>query len=545
MVSDQPLKRFSKIVGSKSFLEPRILLIYVLPFSIINSVYAGRPDGFFEVWLWVLGNIIAIGLIAALIAAFRFSWKKLDYPHIPLLLIAVVSGFLGVSKSFLTLASVNVLSMGEARTPDLAVNLIGAFVLATPGLIFASAWGYLLREYTREREILITARGLEQMRKGSAVLKGKLAGLASELRKIAKELSTNPAGLIPDMEMGLIRTLVDSQVRPLATSVLIQLDKAHQSFALRKLLQTATRSAPPALLISLPLLFNTSQVISDYGVITGLLGVLAATTLSFVFTFVLGKIFELINLQGVISFYLSVIAGPTAGVFLAFFLTGNQIQQPGLTFLFLVFNSLFIGTVIGITKTAIISARENRQAVLDITESRGQSEYALLSKQRRALANQIHGEVQSRLMNMVLQSEAGSKITKAHAIEELNKVADLLEDNKVSEQSFDESIRRLIKTWRGFTTINVELNESDIPEAIQPVVFSIVEEGVTNAFKHGIASKVDVYLENHELVISDDGIGPTSGKPGLGSRLLSSLNNSWKLSAKADGGSELRVMIPN
>lgn len=543
LANKSSITKLSRIIGSRFFLEPRILITYVVPFSIINSVYAASPSSGYEVYLWTIANLLAIFVVGLFIGAFRVSWSKVNYPQLPLMIVALISALVGVAKSFLTLQAMQLLSSGEVAMQDTLATIAGAAIIAVPGLMFASAWGYLLREFRREREILITARGIEQMRKGSAQLQEKISQLANELRDLAKDLSKKREKLIPEMEMRLIRSLVDTQVRPLATSVFVKLERDHQSFAMRELLQTATRSKPPAFLVSLPLLFTASQVITDYGLSKGLPGVIVATLLSIFFTFLIGEIFEQTKLQGIIGYYLTVITGPILGVFATFSLGGEEIDQPGLTIYFLIINSLFFGTVIGITKTAVTSAQKNRQAVLGITESRGQGEYEVLARQRRAIANQIHGEVQSRLLNIVLQSEAGSKITRAHAIEELERVADLLENSQVYNDSFENSIQRLIGTWRGFTRLEVDLGAKDVPESLQQVVFSIIEEGVTNAFKHGMASKVLVRMDGNDLVISDNGIGPTNGKTGLGSRLLSSITDSWSLRPKPEGGSELRLRL--
>jgi two-component sensor histidine kinase len=85
-----------------------------------------------------------------------------------------------------------------------------------------------------------------------------------------------------------------------------------------------------------------------------------------------------------------------------------------------------------------------------------------------------------------------------------------------------------------------------IPSARAGPFFYLIEEAVSNSFRHGLASQVTIELSvdpEPKLTVLDDGIGPVSGPAGLGSKVLDSAAISWTLSPGAQGGSELTVFL--
>jgi len=76
-----------------------------------------------------------------------------------------------------------------------------------------------------------------------------------------------------------------------------------------------------------------------------------------------------------------------------------------------------------------------------------------------------------------------------------------------------------------------------------------IEEGLANALHHGHASEVAITVTTtktmHVLSLIDNGIGPTSGLPGLGSSLFNSCaGSSWSLNCGPEGiGAKLILQI--
>jgi len=74
----------------------------------------------------------------------------------------------------------------------------------------------------------------------------------------------------------------------------------------------------------------------------------------------------------------------------------------------------------------------------------------------------------------------------------------------------------------------------------------VVEEGLSNAIRHGGAKQIEVRVTGGQpgsafgadgvvVVIEDNGNGPGGGEPGLGSSLLDSVSQTWELEATGSG----------
>jgi signal transduction histidine kinase len=169
--------------------------------------------------------------------------------------------------------------------------------------------------------------------------------------------------------------------------------------------------------------------------------------------------------------------------------------------------------------------------------------FAQMAKQRRALANQLHGEVQSRLMNLVLRTEASGGIEKELVIQELEKISEVIARGPSKDENLSDSLERLKSTWSGFAEVVIHFEPTEVSEQISKTLFDLIEEGVSNAFRHGSANRVDVYFDNPILTITDNGIGPTNGHLGIGSKIFDNASINWSITPGALGGTELRLEL--
>lgn len=538
--------RLSKLllnVGNKSFLHPRVLLFLAAPLAIIFSVAAAEPANFTEMIIWLAANLLSLAVLAILIQLFRFVRSKTNWKIIPLAVVIAIAAVIGAVKSFSTIYFAGIISWGELPTPDLLVTVVSATSLAVPIIVASSVFETLRREFTRDRGLLITAKGLQQMRKNSSELEKRLGELALNLRNLANELKTTHQSELRPMEMRLIRGLVNQQVRPLATSVFESLEKSIQSFRFGRLWSAALQTRPNALAISLPLMLNLFQVAEVFGLAAALVSVISITITSTVIIYLAGKFFEIIGFQTAFSYYLSSVSGPLLSVFLTLIITGELSSQIPVLMTVLLISSFLVSTIIGMIQVALASGVENRQVVEEIIKTDLNLEFASLAKQSKDIANQIHGEVQSRLMNMILQAQSGEAVSRNRAVEELINIANLLERSTPDSSDFGEFMQNLQRTWSGFTTISHSLSDEDIDINKLSDIQAIIEEAVTNAFKHGMASQVEISIADGRLSVSDNGIGPTRGKEGLGSRMLDAFSEDWKLKSRPQGGTELSVKI--
>ena len=520
------------------------MLFLITPAAILASIFTADAQTEIEHLIWLLANIFAIAMLVPVIAGFRFAWKTFFPDFIfPLWSVVLISAILGLLKAFFTVSWVREISQGELLTGPIQTNLFGGATSAIGGLLLASASSYLLAEFKKERELLITAKLLDRLKQSSAGYSQKLEQLSKRIRDLVRKLEANPSKELPEMELGLIKKLIDSDVRPLATGIYNQLDKAHQSFALSQLAKTAIYSKPKAAATSAGMLVLMPRAMEWFGPLQGGLSIIVISLMIYAGLSVGGWFFEKINFLNPVSFFFLNILIPQVAVFSLIF--GFDVMQGYRfeTMLFFLISSSIFPTIVGMVSVALNSATDFKEDVRAVTSKELGVEYALLDKQRRALANQIHGEVQSRLMNIVLNSEAHRDIQRELAIKELVNIADLIDRGPNQNLDFEKSIQRLQNTWDGFTKIHFQPEVFDTEPAQQSVLFAIIEEGVANAFKHGLATEVSVSIDANKLMIADNGLGPKTTKPGVGTKILNSVSSDWKLSAAENGGSVLEVSL--
>lgn len=167
------------------------------------------------------------------------------------------------------------------------------------------------------------------------------------------------------------------------------------------------------------------------------------------------------------------------------------------------------------------------------------------------LAKFVHGTLQSRLMVASLHTNQHSLLNDA-ALQELKQTIDspLQAFMQPDASSLSAALAQTCSDWAGLVDIHIDQRVPDNQCSPTDARFlkSVVDEAVANASRHGWAERVDVRLEPEStgisLTITDNGIGPRIGEPGLGTKLYSSdPRATWTLKQNASGGAELRLTL--
>lgn len=198
-------------------------------------------------------------------------------------------------------------------------------------------------------------------------------------------------------------------------------------------------------------------------------------------------------------------------------------------------------TTVGITRNEILSQIDNslkEQEVYKLTLS--QIENRINAK----LAKFLHGYVQARLMSNALQLEIAEKNHDSDlALKEINRLTkDLVDEYGVMDQlnyesSFSEEIEKIKESWAGICEIEVlgyrhlKIDQLIIKDFIEDAI----SEAIANSVRHGLADKIQIQFsknddDSFEIQIKDNGVGPISNQPGMGSEIFDLLSkDSWRL----------------
>jgi two-component system sensor histidine kinase UhpB len=92
---------------------------------------------------------------------------------------------------------------------------------------------------------------------------------------------------------------------------------------------------------------------------------------------------------------------------------------------------------------------------------------------------------------------------------------------RLTELGFAAAIADLAQFWRArrgdiAISLSMPLDEAQIPEAIQEVAYRVVQEGLSNAVRHGRPSRIDVSLALEDdrlwVRVEDDGLARDKGE---------------------------------
>lgn len=175
----------------------------------------------------------------------------------------------------------------------------------------------------------------------------------------------------------------------------------------------------------------------------------------------------------------------------------------------------------------------------------------------RELAKYLHGTIQSRLMASAIGLESAGKRGDVKALKKEAKTAyrnlKLPSESYFSapEQTLKAEIEKVIEKWQNLLTIKLSL-PAKAPKLASDLIQDIgnvINEGLSNAFRHGSASQVIITIAFKDsymnIDILDDGSGPTTGKGGLGSEWFDAIaGQNWELTDNPRGGALLHLKVP-
>ena len=171
----------------------------------------------------------------------------------------------------------------------------------------------------------------------------------------------------------------------------------------------------------------------------------------------------------------------------------------------------------------------------------------------RESARILHGTVQTRLIACAVAIERAADTQDIEAFQAaLHEAQAVLVDPTYQENKDDvtliDEVQRKVDLWSGLCDITMDVDPqlATTTGRVARDVGRVVEEGLSNAIRHGDAGAISVSVKEVSsqivVVIQDDGAGPQGGTPGLGSSLLDSVSAHWQLEPTA-AGARLTVRV--
>jgi two-component system sensor histidine kinase UhpB len=159
----------------------------------------------------------------------------------------------------------------------------------------------------------------------------------------------------------------------------------------------------------------------------------------------------------------------------------------------------------------------------------------LQDEERAELARDLHDEIGPHLFAVNIdaamlgqslaagrQDEAASRVKAiqaavGHIQRQVRDILSRLRPAQLVELGLDAAIGELVQFWRSrrpdiVFKVDLAVDEAALPEAVQETVYRIVQEGLSNAVRHGQPTRIEVAIrvgEADEVVVrvADDGVG--------------------------------------
>lgn len=210
---------------------------------------------------------------------------------------------------------------------------------------------------------------------------------------------------------------------------------------------------------------------------------------------------------------------------------------------------------------------------MNLQDLAAQAELATMVRERTRVAREIHDTIAYTLTNLVSLLDAHRERLQARGEmipEEVVQARTLARDGLADVRAVlrglrprnDEgynglgNIMRLVEVFRQATGVEVRLSYGDAPqfpgETLEAVFYRVVQEGLTNAFRHGRATKIFVSFcrigEGIELTVRDNGEGAETATGGFGligiRERVEELGGTVAIVSQPGCGFTLRVWLP-
>jgi signal transduction histidine kinase len=555
-------KRLFRQVGSRYALSNRTLLLFLIPAFGSGLVFDQlRLDGTFLIRLLVTTIGYLATVIPLLIA--RRALPNKPRPSRPVLILILFFMVGLIRGSVLLLLSI---AIGEYQPGEELFRLAGAPIFT---LVTLTVSAILAGNYSRHREVLnelSEERYRLQIR--SAAVRAKVELQREELIAKVKNL-IDPA--ISKIQQSLtkqasaeavqsLRLTVDNVIRPLSTEVA----EADDYIELESV-QSATREKAPLpeklilaefLLPFWAALLTVISVISTALLVESLLNALALLFFSGIFVYgVLGLIqfltakFEVRTTSAI--FLVPAIHGFAVLPFFPLVDLLNYNLSEGQLFAFVFFEvvlggSLFYAQLVQLQRKQTTERLAQVNQELEILNATLRQELWL---NRRRTASVLHGPIQAALYASAMKISQASAPSEALISEVEKDIQDALEKlsnpSNLELETIKDVLDQIVEIWSDSAKITIEIDStlegkiSRQPLATEATL-EVVREFITNAMKHGSATKVKAKIgaiddSRFFIQVKDNGTGlvhPASN--GFGTKLLSELSLTWSRKREKD-----------
>lgn len=559
--------------GGKWFLNTRFLLLatpLIISLSLLSAGASRQNEflsgtDFFVFYLkYLLANMIAIGCCAAVVIFFaKTLFVKRELTPLPVWIVLAFSAAVGALKGITTGIMIWVLQIESDLLFSVATRVWQTAILGLWLIPALALLAHRLEQLQIQRDVLVAERVsfLMQSNDSSAVTKARET--LKEFSEFAREKLTRATVEADSKDLGrnyaaAIRKLVADELRPLSHRIWSQENRKYSNFSIaetsRRALTDFSAGSP---LVALSYIITSTPNVARYAsfdqaVLRGLVaGAVIYLTLR------LSGFLKPTNYALALGWFLSVtLLATVAAFYFTDFLFG---YLGGFRLLESILASWIWVSQLAFVSSFLLDLRRGQQNLSSkVTASFGlasidkAARFSQARIQNRDFANFLHGQVQNKLLGIALSLEK-SHSTAEELEQALRSVDEILQSveseyDSLSSGNLSEGLDRQKAQWQGFVEIQSSVDNAVevLPIRDRILTLQVIDEAIANSVRHGLSKsiRIEVRVEGGRpcIEVTDDGIGPRSGKSGLGSAFFESLTaGNWSLTQQPNGGSKLTV----
>jgi signal transduction histidine kinase len=569
------LKKYNPYFTGESIISLRIYF-YALPGVIFFTIIA-QPDLMTreKINLWMLAtacSILVTGLFVLFCKYVLFAYAK--HISIPISHVVLYALMLGIVKGYSTFYFVTFFRLHDHGL--IHIHLLYRLIPAITSTLFfvpiASWIHYSLEKYKKLRSELLTKAAKLQIENQSykklieeskLTLKNKMEYIFKDIRKELVEIENKDSFEQEWPKIAkLVRDAALDEIRPVSHNLWDNQSQTFREFNFRNFLISAIRTNPFPWKIVIPIYAITSYIAIFFALPQ------AVNLLTIVGVFIVLIMFNIGNYlhKNLINYqvlnYLLIVGVTTVATYLNLIFVSNIYLIPDLNFL--LFTSVFWLFVLTLVCSLLTTVARTKDEILnEIQVSLNQQQIyksTLASVEKRInakLAKFLHGHVQARLMSNSFQLDLAAKNNDSNlAVRELNRLTkDIVEEYGIMDQfqtdtTFIEEMEKIKASWAGICEIEIlghrllKIDQLIIKDFIEDAI----SEAIANSVRHGLADKVKIqFIKNDsdgfEIQISDNGVGPLSSEPGMGSEIFNLLSkDKWRLIPNVSGKGSILIL---
>ena len=538
-------------IGGSAFLDLRHYLV-VTPFAFFFAIIVGvGTRDLLPIEIEILGQLAAVLSCWAVFLTTAFvitrGERRLLLHPAAVLLFGIGIGLVNFFAFDLVVAATGNEELLDGTRVLSAGNAITFGLGSVLGL---SAYKVISTQLTSERDLLIASRlSFEIQKRSESFLSPALDKVRAAIVAHNSHSDQKPNFLAEQIE-----EIVDDDIRPASRRLWSQQISGVPGYGFRNLSRILLSGK-----IRIPL----------FAIIPGLIPTLAtsASMLSASFSFsvitldaaILGSLYLLVNLISSKFDKFTILIYATLSFLAPALVVGiNTLLFEGL-YLNLWANYWLLAAwllVVNFVFAFIAASLRTRAEILvqlNSFEDRTKGEFSddiMKNLVNRETANILHSSVQNKLLSFS-RGLAQGPVSPVLLEQLLATLEDELQESisakRIQSRGMEAVILELQTAWSGLLTITYSGLEH-VTTLSSQLIAPVLEEAISNAVRHGKASKLSitflVHGESLILLLEDDGFGPTSGKPSLGSSLYDLVSNGdWSLERSTSGGAVLKINL--